>query len=189
MLGLIDESAPVSDLGMHYVVSAAVLLDPHQCAEVRARAASLIGTRKRPFHWKDEGVEKRRAMIQLLGELEIGVFATIHCPVPLVFERQVRRATLTDLVMRLDKEGVNEVVIESRGSSLDADDQRALIAGRLDGLWSPELAYSFKGKHDPLLWLPDAVAGLLSEAERRIKIDLLAELQRVTHVLDVRRLG
>lgn len=188
MLGLIDESAPLSVRGVHYVISAAVLLDPDRHGEVRARAAQVIGTRKRPFHWKDEGIEKRRAMIHVLGELEIGVFATVHRPISPDRERQARRATLTDLVMRLDKEGVDELVIESRGTALDGEDQRILIAGRLEGTWSPELTYSFEGKREPLLWLPDAVAGMLSEAERRVKGDLLTELQQVVHVLDVRRL-
>lgn len=114
----------------------------------------MIGTRKRPFHWKDEGVEKRRAMIHLLGDLDIGVFATIHRPVAPNRERQARRATLTDILMRLDKEGVDEVIIESRGASLDVEDERTLIAGRLDGIWSPELTYSFKGKREPCSGYP-----------------------------------
>jgi hypothetical protein len=88
---------------------AAVLLDPDQYDEIRTRTASVIGDRGRPFHWKDEGVEKRRAMIRLLGDLDVGVFATIHHPVPPSRQRQARRAALTDLVMRLDKEGVDEL--------------------------------------------------------------------------------
>jgi hypothetical protein len=51
-----------------------------------------------------------------------------------------------------------------------------------------DLSYRFAGKDDPLLWLPDAVAGLLSEAECRKADRWVAELQRVVPIFEVRRL-
>jgi hypothetical protein len=81
MIGLIDESTPESARGIHYVIGAAVLVEPTQRVEIRERLLKLMEGRKTPFHWKREGIEKRTRMIDLIADLEMGVFATIHHPV------------------------------------------------------------------------------------------------------------
>jgi hypothetical protein len=187
MLGLVDESTPESARGVHYVIGAAVLLDGSRRDEVRDRALKIVGDRLRPFHWRDEGVQKRAAMIELLGELEVCVSATIHHPVASKRQSSARRALLSELASMLSGEGVDELLIESRGVQ-DSEDRQTLVDLVHTRVCPAELSYRFEGKDDPLLWLPDAVAGLLGEAECRRADRWVAELQRVVPIFDVRRL-
>jgi hypothetical protein len=70
----------------------------------------------------------------------------------------------------------------------DAEDRRTLVDLVHTSVCPAELSYRFAGKDEPLLWLPDAVAGLLSEAECRRADRWVAELQRVVPIFEVRRL-
>lgn len=187
MLGLLDESTPESARGVHYVIGAAVLIDPAQRSDVHARALKLIGDRRRVFHWKDEGIERRFAMIELLGELDLGVFAVVHRPVAAKRQTVARRESLRTLAAMLCREGVDDLLIESRGIQ-DAEDRQTLIEAMNSGLLPAGLSYDFALKSNALMWLPDAVAGVLSEAECRKTDKWVAELQRKAAVLEVRRL-
>jgi hypothetical protein len=187
MLGLIDESTPASARGVHYVLGAAVLLDAHRREEVRERASKLIGDRQRPFHWKDEGVEKRAGMIRLLGDVDVGVFATIHHPVAHDRQAAARRRSLTDLATTACREGVSELLIESRGSQ-DTEDRQTLLDAIHARECPGELQYGFASKNNALMWLPDAVAGILSEVECHRSDRWICELQRAITIFDIRRL-
>lgn len=128
MLGLIDESAPESVRGLHYVIGAAVLIDPGQAVNARERITKLTGFRQNPFHWAREGPEKRMAMVELLGTLEVGVFATIHPPVAARRQEHARGRSLRQLVAVLSSEGVDELILESRGPQ-NVHDRRTIPAG------------------------------------------------------------
>jgi hypothetical protein len=127
-------------------------------------------------------------MIELLGELEVGVFATIHTPVAATRQERARARSLRHMVEILDHEGVGELMIESRGPQ-DTHDRRVLLSATEDGLCSGDLSYSFETKAEPLMWLPDAIAGLLGEAECGRDPRWIAHLQHVAHIVDIRRLG
>jgi hypothetical protein len=187
VLGLLDESVPESARGVHYVIGAAVLIDPAQSDMIQARALKLIGDRCRPFHWKDEGIERRSAMIELLGELDLGVFAVIHHPVAAKRQNAARRESLCTLASMLCREGVDDLLIESRDVQ-DAADRQTMVEAINTGLLPRGLRYGFANKANALMWLPDAVAGVLSEAECRKTDRWIAELQRQAMVLEVRRL-
>lgn len=126
------------------MIAAAVLLEPAQRDDVRERALKLVGDRQRPFHWKDEGIEKRVAMIDLLGDFDVCVFAVIHYPV--LRQRQVaaRRKSLGVLASAIGTEGVDELVIGSRDLQ-DHEDRVTLINAMQTGQ-CPPLDYSFAGK-------------------------------------------
>lgn len=186
MLGLIDESAPETIRGVHYVIGAAVLLEPGRRDDVRMQAQRIVEGRARCFRWKDEGIERRRAMVELLGELEVGVFAVIHEPVRAQRQGRARHSSLWDLTTLLCKEGVDELLIESRGPQ-DAEDRRTLMAAIQGGAVPADLTYDFAGKDEALMWLPDAVAGIVGEAERRKDGRWIEDLQDAAAVFDVRR--
>ncbi|MGH9212440.1 MAG: hypothetical protein ACRD2C_17450 [Acidimicrobiales bacterium] len=187
MLGLLGESVPESARGVHYVIGAAVLIDPAQRDEAEARAQKLIDGRRRAFHWKDEGTLRRSAMIDLLGELDLGMFAVIHHPVAAKRQVDARRRSLRTLASVLCREGVDDILIESRGIQ-DAGDRQTLVEAVNDGVLPTKLTYSFADKSNPLMWLPDAVAGVLSEAECCKTSQWIADLQRQATIFEVRRL-
>lgn len=68
---------------------------------------------------------------------------------------------LATLAGRLVHGGVDELAIESRGHR-DIEDDRVLLDCRRDGVIAPDLLWRHDRPHDePLLWLPDALAGVL----------------------------
>ena len=61
--------------------------------------------------------------------------------------------------------GVTQVVMEQRTPSLDAADRRMLVAIRGKRLVSQRLRVeTARPKEEPMLWLPDAVAGAFGAA-------------------------
>lgn len=69
--------------------------------------------------------------------------------------------SLATLRARLIHGGVDELLIESRGHR-DIEDDRPLLDCRRDGVIASDLLWRHDRPHDePLLWLPDALAGVL----------------------------
>lgn len=68
---------------------------------------------------------------------------------------------MTALLTNLDREGVPQVVIERREDrGLNRADRRTIQHARTAGLISEALSYRFEApKVEPLLWVPDAIAG------------------------------
>lgn len=187
MLALIDESTPEGPRGVHYVVSSAVVIE--ELDDCRGKLLALTAARKRPFHWSSEGVQMRDAMLACFAELPVSVLTVIHYPVPAKRQEIARSSALRLLFSQLAQEGIAEAVIESRGIQ-DRADRQTLIQAQTDGLIGREFVYRFDSKSEPLLWLPDAAAGIYSEAELR-KGDAgqrLLTLQQNVHVIDVQRI-
>jgi hypothetical protein len=189
VLALIDESAPATVQGVHYVISSAVIIDVEDLDHARDRIRKVTAGRKNErFHWSREGVEKREAMVTRVGELCDGMYTVIHHPVQATQQRAARRAALSTLMRVLADNGVPEAWIESRGPQ-DQADRQVILDGQRDG-WIPSgFSYSFFGKGEPLLWLPDAVAGAYSQAEIGKGDQYLLRLQQSVTEIDVRRHG
>jgi hypothetical protein len=179
MLTVIDESIPESARGHHYVISSAVILgDVQACRDRIAELSCAKNNRRHPFHFSNEGVQLRDAMVECIGEVGIAIVTVIHDPVPAKRQAAARAATMTKLLTELDQEGVTEVLIESRGIQ-DRDDRSTILAAQEAGHVNEKLVYSFGGKSERLLWLPDATAGIYGEAEIGRNHARLVRLQQV----------
>lgn len=67
--------------------------------------------------------------------------------------------------MELDRRGVQQVWIESRKASQDSRDLKMVDAVRIKSLISAALRLDFaQPTTEPMLWIPDAVAGALGAA-------------------------
>lgn len=98
---------------------------------------------------------------QLLNAAELHVIASHARIATARHERRARVRLLATLAARLVHHGVDELVIESRGHR-DVEDDRALLDCRRDGVIGADLLWRHDRPHDePLLWLPDALAGVL----------------------------
>ncbi|MFN8025030.1 MAG: hypothetical protein U0W40_01350 [Acidimicrobiia bacterium] len=130
---------------------------------------------------------KRGEMIDCLAELPIAVLVAIHHPVVAKRQEHARRACLGLLVSDMVRHGVSDVVIESRGPQDRHDDETfELIFGKST---PPEaILYSFATKEEPLLWLPDSIAGAFSDAELGKDLVAVEQLVHRSMVLAVHRI-
>ena len=182
---MIDESTPIGPLGVHYVISSAVIIEDREGA--RTRLEKIVEGRVKPFHWSTEGTEKRAAMLECCGALPLSIFTVIHGPVGAKRQNVARATSLKAILRLMNENGVEEILIESRGPQ-DVDDRRTIIAAQHEGIVG-NLSYAFETKAEPLLWLPDAVAGIYSEAElsKTDAAETLLSLQQQVAMIEVMR--
>lgn len=169
---LIDESDDIVHGGQSYVVACAVVLLGDADA-IGARLRDVLSTnpdRTRPFHWSTEGPELRRRMVEVVASLAEVSYAVIGEVAGTRGQERVRYDCMREL-LRLAGPSAAEVVIESRERALrnlgqNRTDHRAIVDARHAGVVSPLLRYRWADKNDPLVWAPDAVAGMTLATRR-----------------------
>lgn len=159
MIAVVDEAAPADRGGIYYVVSAAVLLD---ASATRLGLRSVLPEgRKRPFHWVDEGPAARTRMLDLLESHGLVAHVVVHYPTGRRRQEQARQSALEELVPLVIADGAKELIIESRATHEDTRDRGVLVEiVRQSGA---PLSYRWEDKREPLLWLADAVCGVVKE--------------------------
>jgi hypothetical protein len=161
LLALVDESTPHRPGGVQLVLSAFVLLEDDRI-EIRRRVEQITAGRRRPFRWRLEGPRARDAMVSLMNELPAIGISRVRYPVaPRQLERS-RSSLFGMLTTDLVAEGVDEVLFESR-SWADHFDRATLANLKADGLVPEDLQVSWPDKREPLLWIADALAGIVVE--------------------------
>jgi hypothetical protein len=156
VIAYVDESMRLRD-GSLYVL-AAVLLDDERCDAIRERMRTLLLPRQQRLHWRDETHSRRRRILETIVELE--AFGIVISHRGAHRQDRARALCLRALLWELWAADARALVIESRQARNDQKDRRTIVAAQKVGEASPDLRYSFRGpKDEPLLWLPDAIAG------------------------------
>lgn len=159
MIAVMDETTPADRSGLYYVVSVAVLLD--EGATKDALADVLPKGRVRPFHWISEGVAARGRMLDLIEACGVVSHVLVHYPTGRRRQEEARRAAIRELVPLAVNEGARELVIESRATTADARDRQTMI--EVVRALPASLSYRWEPKAEPLLWIADAVCGVVKE--------------------------
>lgn len=98
-------------------------------------------------------------------------------------QERARRKCLEALLPNLEARGVTRVVMEERTPSLVESDRRMLTAVRGKRLITTALRVgTARPKEEPMLWLPDSVAGAFGAARDRGKpewLELMAPIDRI----------
>lgn len=163
MLAVLDETYPELPGGVAYVVGAAVILADE--ADARAAVAGVFAgtSRRRPFHWHEEGPTARQAMIRVLGEIGAVAHVCVHYPTGRKKLEAARAGALQTVVPKIVQDGASLLLIESRGELEDRRD-RGVILDTLNALERPgELAYEWRDKSEALLWLADGICGAVRQ--------------------------
>ncbi|MCU1389816.1 MAG: hypothetical protein JWL72_3154 [Ilumatobacteraceae bacterium] len=169
---LIDESDDIVHGGRNYVVACAVALVGDDGA-VSARLREVLSSnpdRTRPFHWSTEGPALRAHMLEAVAAVAEVSYAVIGEVTSSHGQEGVRYECMRALLRLAGDEAV-QVVIESRERALrnlgqNRTDHRAIVDARHAGDVSPLLRYRWADKTDPLVWAPDAIAGMTLAARR-----------------------
>jgi len=161
----LDESRRANDYGSHLYLIAAALVPSEHRVRIERRLRQLVPKGSRRLHFRRDrpAITRRHLLViaQLLAADEINVVAG-HAKIATArHERRARVRLLATLAARLVQDGVDELVIESRGHR-DIEDDHTLLDCRRDGAIGADLLWRHDRPHDePLLWLPDALAGVL----------------------------
>ncbi len=174
LVAVVDETEVKSGDGVSYVL-VAVLLSESETAAQSMRELVFAPDRTRPFHWKKEGSHNQEGARQLIRRHAVGTYVPAQATSRSGTER-ARAALMAELVDRVANDGIDHLIIESRGTKGD-DRDRAVVLDRLRGLASCEFSYQWSPKKEPLLWYADALAGASRDAVGNGACAPIAELQ------------
>ena len=170
MRAALDETYPELRGGIAYVVAATVVVADEAATAAALSTVVIEPGRKRPFHWHSEGPTAKTRLVDCLIKLGAVAHVCVHYPTGRKKIETARAAGLREVIPLLLAEGTTELIIESRGPQ-DLRD-RAVILDTLHDLGTPgDLAYHWRPKAEPFLWLADGVCGavrgfLLGDADQ-----------------------
>jgi hypothetical protein len=156
MKAFVDESIRSRE---HLYVVAAALIVPDGL-DVGEALSRIPHGRAPRFHWRNESDAQRMRMLDLVRELGLRSIATCYVADRPRWQERGRLKAFGRLLWELKQERVLELVIESRGEPNDGKDRQMIARAQRAGSAMAEMAYRFERPHkNPLLWLPDALAG------------------------------
>ena len=148
-----------------YVLAATMLADT-DVEQVRQEVLNLSTASGLRFHWREEMRNRRSEAVGLVKRLPALHQVVVETPLDPSRQERCRRLCLHRLLFDLDAHGVAVVVMETRTRSLNGKDTSAIDAWRSQGLINRTTRVSHADPAaEPLLWLPDIVAGAVSASE------------------------
>jgi hypothetical protein len=162
----VDESVVVGAVGQSGTYTmAAVVTDNARCEDLRRELTDLSIKPGVRLHWVGESVKRRDLIAEAIARMDIASILTVGTPMERSRQERARRCCLERLLYELDRFGVSETWLESRRSVQDRRDLQLIDSARRKRVISQELKVRFaRPAEEPLLWLPDAVAGAMSSA-------------------------
>ena len=156
-----------------YLLVAAVA-EAGRCEELRQTVRSLLYKKQKRLHWRDEEAPRRTKIAETVGGLQMTATVVIGMPLAKSKQERARRKCAETLLPHLQAMGVTQVVMEARTPSLIEADRRMITALRGKRLITPELRVdTARAQEEPLLWVPDAIAGAYGAARTLGRTDWL----------------
>ena len=144
---------------------AAVVTDHGCCGELRRELTELTIKPGVRLHWVGESVKRRDLVAEAVARMDLAAILTVGTPMERSRQERARRCCLERLLYEVDQFGVAEAWLESRAAAQDRRDLRLVDSARRKRLISSDLQVGFaRPSAEPMLWLPDAVAGAMSAA-------------------------
>jgi hypothetical protein len=142
------------------------MADPTTCDAIRDTLRSLTARRAGRLHWREEDRRRRDHIAATIAALDIAAIAVIGSPVDNARQERARRCCLERLLFELGDAGVSHSWLEARTPSLNRRDTRFVDTARDRELLPAEMRVGFvQPTEEPMLWLPDAVAGAVTGTE------------------------
>jgi hypothetical protein len=144
---------------------AAVVADPGVCDAVRDSLRSLVWKAAGRLNWRDETPSRRRKIAELIGGQDLAHVVVVGAPIDHRRQERARAQCLERLLYELEQLGVSQVWLETRHFALNERDLKLVEALRGKRSVSSEIRVEFaRPKDEPMLWVPDAVAGAVNAA-------------------------
>jgi len=145
-----------------YILSAAII--ENAAADVtREIIRRLLLPGQRKLHWRDE--RRHDLIVSTIAALDVEHLVVVHsAPGTSTRPERQRRLCLARLLPELAALGVTNAILESRGRKDDQRDIDALNFIRRRRLIGGDLRIDHVGgPADPLLWIPDACCGIVTQ--------------------------
>jgi hypothetical protein len=165
--------------GSGLYVLAAAMCDESDADDLRA-SVSPLARGKRRFHWRDEEPVDRAKAVALVGELDALHVVVVGIGLDNSRQERGRRQCMTRTLWELDRCGVGRVWFDARRPNQNRHDRAMVQALRSRRFIGSDLRVDFAHPDDePLLWLPDIVAGATSAAFGEGDLRYLTQLDNV----------
>lgn len=141
-----------------------VLVHPSQGDGVRAVLSHLAGGRGGRLHWRHENTTRRLTICDTIAASGVSSTTWITPLQSPRHQERARRRLLESALYDLRGTSVRDVIIESRHAERDGKDQQVIAAFTRQGVASAAMDIRHgRPTEEPLLWLPDAVAGAVGD--------------------------
>jgi hypothetical protein len=156
-----SESDQGADPGTYILAATVLALSSHE--EARSSIRTLLVPGQRKLHWYDDrGEPRRRKIVEAIAQLECQHIVVVKSGDPAVHPERRRRLCMKQLLWELEQLGVRHACLEARERKQNARDRQLLDQLRASRQVTAELRMDHvPGPEEPLLWIPDAVAGAI----------------------------
>lgn len=138
----------------------ATVADPATCDPIRDTLRGRLVKRQPRWHWRTESAKRRLEMAEVIAGFSLAHTVVIGAPVNERRQERARRICMERLYFELHSREVDTVWVESRHESLNRRDREMVDALRGKGVIGESMRVEFAlPKQEPMLWIPDAVAG------------------------------
>ena len=137
-----------------------VVDDPDTARDLLRNVVAAPG-RTRPFHWHQEGPTARDAMCDAIDQLGVVSHIAVGHPTARHGQEAARAQALGHVLPRLLTDGVVEILIEHRSGRQDKRDEGVILDVLQAEGRSGTLAYRWVVKTEPLVWIADALGGVV----------------------------
>lgn len=148
-----------------YILSAAIG-EPLHVDEMRnTMRGLLVGRRHKKLHWRAEAPGRQERIVKTIATLQVEHLIVVRSDAHSTDrpERQ-RRLCMERMLPELVSLGVGTAIVESRGPKDDQRDRKTLQHLRNKRLLTDPLHMSHVGgPADPMLWVPDACCGVVTQ--------------------------
>lgn len=164
MIAYLDESARAP--ARLYVVAVGVVAITDAAEAIDELSGVPAGSAHR-FHWRNETEPVKARMLEVIRKLRIRTYAALYSTEHRGWARRGRVQAIKGLLWELQtsEPELLELVIESRGAPGDAEDRKTIGHAQRSGHAQRQLVYGFDSpQKNPLLWVPDAIAGAVGSS-------------------------
>jgi hypothetical protein len=152
----LDESMHVQ-AGLYLLAAAVTEAD---CEPIRDTLRSLLEDGQDRLHWGPESPARRAKISATVGTINMAAVVVIGMPMPKRNQERARAICIESMMVYLHTYGVGNVLFEQRDQALNERDQRIVKSIRGKNLVPPEMRVNWgRPLEEPMLWLPDVIAG------------------------------
>jgi hypothetical protein len=182
LIGIIDESTPHSLDGRVFYSLALIILE-RSVADILKVDLPYMLSRKKPFHWADEGPQIKGKIVERIRASEVKIHLAAALVVP-ANQSQARSDLYENRPLPCAVHGgVTDFIIEGRSHSQNnAETQFIRNWYRQEKISMPNISHD--SKDSPLTWVADASAGIWSDVllgRGEGALEKLANHRRVVH--------
>jgi hypothetical protein len=161
----VDESMRLTSDTQGTYLLAAVVCHLAACDPVREMLRSLRYRRQPRLHWHAEEGPRKIKIAESIGALALPATVVVGMPLSKSKQERARAKCMEALLPELEAQGVGQVWLEARTRSLVRRDMRLVDAQRSQRLITAAIRVdTARPSEEPMLWLPDAVAGAVAAA-------------------------